>query len=416
MLRRYYVGSVRWLVRSQRPAAVALVFGALAAAGCRRSSAAEKVERATLSREESRQAQKVLTQYADIAHAAYADASRGARELERAIGTLVETPSGERLDAARAAWIAARRPYLQTEVYRFYGGPIDRVELAVNTWPIDENYVESGSAERPGIIENVQAYPVLDEQLLLAVNAKEGETSISTGYHVIEYLLWGKDNSLETPGLRSVSDYQPKQNALAQRRGHYLKLSAGLLVRHLEELTQAWAAGRVDNYRAEFLRMTPLSALALVVRGMGALSGPELAGERLTVAYETKDQENEHSCFSDTTHQDIVFNAIGIENLCTGRYQPAHGSGLQGVGLCDFVSASAPELGQRLRQQVAASVAAARTIPAPFDRAMQGEDAAPGRRALQTTIQSLLKQTETLSEVAARFDLRAPHVEKRARP
>jgi len=188
------------------------------------------------------------------------------------------------------------------------------------------------------------------------------------------------------------------------------------LIRHVEELSQAWAAGRDDNYRAEFLRMAPLSAVALVVRGMGALSGPELAGERLTVAYETKDQENEHSCFSDTTHQDIVFNAVGIQNLCTGRYESPYGSALQGPGLCDFVAASAPELGQRLRQQIAASVEAARAIPAPFDRAMQGEDSAAGRRALQATIQSLLKQAETLSEVAARFDLRAPRLEKRARP
>ena len=48
------------------------------------------------------------------------------------------------------------------------------------------------------------------------------------------------------------------------------------------------------------------------------MSENELAGARLQVAYDTKDQENEHSCFSDTTWQDNVYNAMGIQNVWRG--------------------------------------------------------------------------------------------------
>jgi putative iron-regulated protein len=141
---------------------------------------------------------------------------------------------------------------------------------------------------------------------------------------------------------------------------------------------------------------------------MGALSGPELAGERLTVAYATKAQENEHSCFSDNTHADIALNALGIQNVCMGTYRRTRGARVVHPGLCGLVSSVDASIGKELTHQVEASVRAAQSIPPPFDRAMLGKDSDPGRVAIQRTITALETQVETLSRAAAALGARLP--------
>jgi putative iron-regulated protein len=340
-----------------------------------------------------------LHTYTEIATAAYGDSVSGARTLASAIDLLLRAPSEETLAAARNAWLQARAPYAQTEVFRFYDGPIDAVELWVNAWPIDENYVESAaSPERPGLIEDAARYPVLSAPLLAQLNMSDGETSVSTGYHVLEFLLWGRDTNPEGPGQRQFRDFAsgadtPEANA---RRRLYLKNAAGLLVQQLEQVTRTWR----EDYAARFLAMRPAAALGLAVKGMGSLSGPELSGERLSVPYETKDQENEHSCFSDSTLADLTGNALGLQNICLGRYQRSDGSSIAGSGICDALQLLAAEPAARLKRQSTASVAAMRAIPAPFDRAIVGDDSAPGRRAVAAAIQALRDQSDTLAELA----------------
>jgi putative iron-regulated protein len=153
----------------------------------------------------------------------------------------------------------------------------------------------------------------------------------------------------------------------------------------------------------------------LVVKGMGSLSGPELSGERLTVAYETKDQENEHSCFSDTTSSDIGFDALGIENVGLGRYARVNGELVKGTSFIELVQSRDRALAERLKAALSSSVVAARRIPTPFDQAILGADDAPGRVRIWATIQALQRQTETLAEVASTFDLRVTLVAPRGR-
>ncbi|HKO46725.1 MAG TPA: imelysin family protein [Polyangiaceae bacterium] len=355
----------------------------------------------------------IMRRYADIAFEGYSDAAEAARRLRTAVENLLDQPSPARLAAARVAWLDARVPYLQTEVFRFYDGPIDRVEGFVNTWPIDENYVDSaGSASSLGIVENAAAYPNLSASLLLSLNEREGETNVSTGFHVIEYLLWGQDQRDDGPGDRSYQDYVVVQPAdspsaeghaartFAKRRAKYLELTSELLTQHLAQVSAAWAPEK-DNYRAKFLALPPREALALMIKGLGTLSGPELSGERLTVPYETKDQGNEHSCFSDSTQSDIVYDALGVENTCLGRHRRLDGSETSGAGLCELLARRNVGMAAQLKSQLAVSVAAARSIPTPFDRAILGSDSAPGRSAILRTIKALQAQAETFAAAAA---------------
>jgi putative iron-regulated protein len=363
---------------------------------------------ARLSDAESSTARQALATYASIAYAGYSDSAMTARTLLAAIDRLIAAPDAAALAQARSAWLLARKPYQRTEVFRFYDGPIDRVELRVNTWPIDESYVEAEVGNpRLGIIDDTRAYPELTSVLLSSLNAKEGETSISTGYHVVEYLLWGKDTHPDGPGDRPFTDYVAGTDGRAARRGRYLRLAAELLISDLESVRDAWAPDRPGNYRAAFLARRPIEALALALKGMGSLSGPELAGERLTVAYETKAQENEHSCFSDNTVNDLADDALGIENVCRGRYEGAGRAVVHGTGVCDAVAIRNAELGARLASEISASVEKVRSIPAPFDQAILGADTAPGRVAIQSAVSALERQTKSLAEVAALYDVRS---------
>ena len=84
--------------------------------------------------------------YSAIVHSSYADSLTAANDLDAAIKTLTGSPSAANLSAAQQAWLDSREPYLQTEVYRFYEGPIDNEESGpeglLNAWPMDESHVD----------------------------------------------------------------------------------------------------------------------------------------------------------------------------------------------------------------------------------------------------------------------------------
>jgi putative iron-regulated protein len=304
------------------------------------------------------------------------------------------------MKSARQAWLDARVPYLQSEAFRFYDGPIDQVEGFVNAWPLDENYVDYVQGNpRAGIINAVEQYPSISRELILSLNEKEGEKSISTGFHAIEFLLWGQDLNPDGPGNRSWRDYTDGAKNWERRR-QYLQIAADLLVEHLQSVADSWVDGRKDNYRAQFQQLDPDTALARILKGIGALSGPELAGERMTVPYETKEQEDEHSCFSDNTVNDIIYDAIGIQNVYLGRYTARSGCKVQGPGLHDLLKRVDPSFAEKLAAQVETAVALARSIPPPFDQAILGNDTKPGRVAVKKSINAFQNQSDLIAQSA----------------
>jgi putative iron-regulated protein len=331
--------------------------------------------------------------YAANVHANYAESLSKAQMLKTAIDAFVAAPSQTTLDAAKTAWLASREPYGQTEVFRFYDGPIDNPEDgpegAINAWPLDEvfiDYVEN--MPNAGIINNMQAFPTITKQVIADQNENGGEANISSGYHAIEFLLWGQDLSASGPGVRPFTDYTTLANA--DRRKQYLSLVTELLVDDLTAVTEAWADGA--DYRAEF-ESGGTDSIQKMLLGMGSLSGAELSGERMTVALDNRDQEDEHSCFSDNTHRDIRANALGIQNVFLGKYGATDGQGIE-----DLVRARDAALADRLKADIAASLVAIDAIPTPFDSAI--DDDANGRPKVMAAIAALQKQTDTTVEAA----------------
>jgi putative iron-regulated protein len=345
----------------------------------------------------------VAENYAAIVYANYAETRASGDSLRDAIEALVAAPSEATLEAARVAWLAARDPYGTTEVYRFYDGPIDNPidgpEGQLNSWPMDEAYVDYvEGAPDSGIINDPTTYPTIDAALLASLNEAGGETNIATGYHAIEFLLWGQDLSEDGPGARPFTDYDTSGMGTASnqdRRGVYLSAAAELLVTDLDALVVAWDPASGSNYQSEFLAAAPEEIVRRIMLGMGSLSGAELAGERMSVALDTQDQEDEHSCFSDNTHRDVINNATGIQNVYEGRYGM-----IDGPGIYELVAARDQALADRLRDELQASVDLAMAIPEPFDRAIIEH-----REAVEATVDALHAQADTIVEAAALFDI-----------
>lgn len=66
--------------------------------------------------------------------------------------------------------------------------------------------------------------------------------------------------------------------------------------------------------------LNPAEALKQIIAGIGFVKS-ELANERIAVAVLTPSEEDEHSCFSDNTHRDIVNNYLGFKNILTATYK-----------------------------------------------------------------------------------------------
>ena len=346
-------------------------------------------------------ANTVAAHYAALVYANYADTLDAAKNLQAAVHAFTAQPSAETLAQARKTWLAAREFYGQTEAFRFYGGPIDNdngPEGRLNAWPMDESFVDSVAGKpNSGLINNRKF--TINAKNLMAQNERGGEENIATGWHAIEFFLWGQDLSETGPGERNFEDFVDGKAPNADRRRQYLNVVTDLLVQDLNMLTQAWAPGAKNNYRAQFVKGGKESVRKMLV-GLGSLSRGELAGERLEVALSSQDQEDEHSCFSDNTHRDAVTNALGIQNVWLGQYQRADGTLLQGASLRDLVAAKDAALAEKTTQQIAASLQAAEGIQAPFDREIMGDADAPGRQRIQKAINSLTQQSKDLVAAA----------------
>ncbi len=374
----------------------------------------------------------VLNHYAALAHAKYEDSLNTAKALDAAIDALIATPGDETLKAARAAWIKARVPYQQSEVYRFGNAVVDDWEGKVNAWPLDEgliDYVDASygteSDENALFIANVIANPKLKingkdadatkitPEFLSGTlhEAGEIEANVATGYHAIEFLLWGQDLNGTGPGAgnRAYTDFDTKNctNGNCDRRAAYLKAASSLLVSDLEEMVTAWTP---EGEATKTVTVDPKAGISAILTGMGSLSYGELAGERMKLGVLLHDPEEEHDCFSDNTHASHLNDAVGIASAYTGEYTRADGTKMTGPSLSELVAAKDAALDTEMKAKLTKTLDAmnamakrAETVEA-YDQ-MIGEGNAEGNATVQAAIDGLIDQTKTIERVIASLDL-----------
>ncbi|MFA7505594.1 MAG: imelysin family protein [Burkholderiaceae bacterium] len=428
---------------SCRLAVFALAFAGVLIAGCT---------------EKGPGAAEVATTDARIAHAVYEDSLETARRLRTVVEDFLADPSEANYTAARQAWLDAREPYGQSEVYRFRLSPIDSTngvdedgpEGRINAWPLGEaliDYVaervdgdagpEAGTPSvSPSIIADRERVPRIDKAAIAALDQDGGdERNVATGYHAIEFLLWGQDlNEGEaetgwdgiarrdaTPGQRPRSDYDtaggctsgvgsPQPDIICQRRGDYLRAATELLVDDLAGIVARWDPEDGDYHR-HYVASGDV-AVAKMLESMGRLGYGELAGERIQIPLILDSQEDEHSCFSDNTHRDIYLNALGIRNSFDGSYRRIDGSLIEGTGLDGLLRARghvaiADELGRRIDVAVAAAEAIVERAEGgmPFD--MQIQVGGPNDPVINAMIAALVAQTASVQAAIEALGLKA---------
>lgn len=373
----------------------------------------------------------IVKHYAEIAHAKFSDSLDAAKALDAAVDALIAKPGDDTLKAAREAWLKSRVPYQQTEAYRFGNPLVDDWEGKVNAWPLDEgliDYVDASygteSDENALFVGNVIANPKLEiggktidaTTITPAVlqelhEAGEVEANVATGYHAIEFLLWGQDlnGTGKGAGNRQASDYDTANctNGNCDRRAAYLKAASSLLVTDLEEMVAAWAP---DGDAAKNVTSDPKAGITAMLTGMGSLSYGELAGERMKLGLLLHDPEEEHDCFSDNTHNSHYYDVVGIQTVYTCEYTRADGSKLAGPSLSELVAEKDAALDTEMKAKLDASHAAFKAL---VDRAeggeaydqMIGEGNEEGNKVVQAAVDSLIDQTRTIERVIASLDL-----------
>ena len=197
--------------------------------------------------------------------------STTAQRLGAAVDALIAEPSAEALQAARAAWLAARVPYQQTEAYplrqrhrRRVGGQGERLAARRGADRLRRPELWRGDRREPLRRDQRHRQPELhalgrrgrrerdharrcSQETLQEADAIEA--NVATGYHAIEFLLWGQDLNGTGPGAgnRPWTDYAAGDACTGgncDRRAAYLKAATDLLLSDLEWMVAQWARRR----------------------------------------------------------------------------------------------------------------------------------------------------------------------------
>lgn len=375
--------------------------------------------------------EEVVANYADIAEAAYGDSLTTAQALRDAIGDLVENPSEETLTAAKTAWTAARAPYQQTEAYRFGNAIVDDWEGRVNAWPLDEGLIDYVAEDTPSAEDNelaqlnVIATPSLElgnetldaaeitPDTIRALHEAGGiEANVASGYHAIEFLLWGQDLNGTGPGAgeRPYTDYAAGDACTGDncdRRGAYLIAAADLLVSDLEEMVSNWAEGGEARSAVSTDAQAGLNAM---LTGMGSLSYGEQAGERMKLGLMLNDPEEEHDCFSDQTHLSHYYDGLGIQNVYLGRYVRVDGSEVTGPSLSELVAEKDAGVDEALKADLDTTMMALTDLRdkaeagTAYDQ-MLAPGNAEGEATITAAIDALVAQTQEIERAVAALGL-----------
>lgn len=379
-------------------------------------------------------AEEVVVHYAKIAEAKYTDSLTTAQALDEAVDALLASPSAETHAAAKQAWLAARVPYQQTEVYRFGNVAVDEWEGRVNAWPLDEGLIDYVAADygadsdenrfyTANIIANpaltiggqeIDASSITPELIRSLHEIDEVEANVATGYHAIEFLLWGQDLNGTGPGAgeRPWSDFAQGEDCTGghcDRRGDYLKAASTLLIADLEEMAASWGKGGIA--RSDLMAQSPEEGLSVILTGMGSLSYGEQAGERMQLGLMLHDPEEEHDCFSDNTHNSHFYDALGIQNIYHGRYIGPDGSEMTGPSLASLVENADAELGKEMTTKLIATQTSMQVLKDTADQGVMAYDQMigagndEGNAIVQAAIDGLIDQTRSIERIVASLGL-----------
>jgi putative iron-regulated protein len=420
-MRKRRLIEVRAVAKGMKPLrATALVFGVAlcltGAAGCLMPAVAESANADNFKPTQSYKmspsessawpyydARVEIERYAGVAYESYQAASEAGHELQDAVSALLDEPTDATLAAARGAWLKVRAAYMATEGFRFYGGPIDGAALArIDPWPIDEGFIDGVDGKRDGgLIGDPKI--AITRQTLSHPPGSNDATHAATGFHVIEFLLWGQDKNPGAPAGRLPADFQLGGAHHADRRRLVLQTATKLLVEDLDLLTAAWAPRVKGNYAEAFLALDPREALGRMLAGMAILSDQAIARERLLGVLDDRIRAKPLGRYSLHTNDDLTADLDGIRILWTGDDRQSFGTGLDGL-----VQSLDPALAQQMERRLAAAQAALRLLDKPFDHLLSVPPDSDGWKHVDGAAVAFHRLARTIQEVGKLLAVSVP--------
>jgi putative iron-regulated protein len=242
--------------------------------------------------------------------------------------------------------------------------------------------------------------------------ADEVESNVATGYHAVEFLLWGQDLNGHNAGAgnRAWTDYAMGGNCTGgncDRRGDYLKAATDLLVSDLEWMAAQWQTGG-DARTA--VTENPDAGITAMLTGMGSLSYGEQAGERMKLGVMLNDPEEEHDCFSDNTHNSHFYDGLGVQNVYLGSYKRIDGSLVSGASLSSLVAEKDPATDAALKADLASTMVELGELKAAADGGfaydqMLEKGNAKGEALILDAVDALVKQTKSIERATTALGL-----------
>ncbi|ABV85998.1 imelysin family protein [Shewanella pealeana] len=319
----------------------------------------------------------------DVIVAGYSNLAVRGEAMLQATQTLVATPTQANLEAAQAAWKAARQPWEQGESHIF--GPVDSlgIDPHLDSWPLNTTDLTTVLANNAGF----------DAETI------KGWNDDVQGFHTMEYLLFGD----------GVADNTKTISELTVNERDYLMGLAEVFRDYTKTLDDAWLIshdGQNGKAYGELLKnsgadgntfySSEVGVVEELVNGMigivdevgnGKIADP--FGESLAKA-DTSKVESQYSWNSLTDFSD---NIVGVRNVYLGELE----GNADKQGIIDFVDAANPELATRVKDEIDDAISKIEAIAGdnnmPFRQAISDAD---GRVRIQTAVDALTKLQASL--------------------
>lgn len=273
----------------------------------------------------------------------YADMYVRAKTLDSLVVLLKISQTEGVLNAAKQAWRDARRPWEQSEGFLF--GPVDTkgIDPNIDSWPLNKIDLDA----------------VLNSSEPLTKERIDQLESTQKGFHTIEYLLFGENNS------KTAKDFTPREI-------EYLTATTQSFKAAVYQLLNSWDVSG-ENFGANLINAgvagssvytSQRGAVQEIIQGMINICD-EVANGKINDPFSQQKRQLEESQFSDNSNADFADNIRSVRNLYNGVY-----GSFSGKGISTLVAVKNTELDARCKREIDAAIDAVGAMLPTFGQAI----------------------------------------------
>lgn len=179
--------------------------------------------------------------------------------------------------------------------------------------PINYSFVDYTAIDpNSGIINNSGAYPTLGTGELLNLHQQGDDKNATVGFHVMEFLFWGEDQSLTTTNTRSANEFLSTSTVTARRKS-FLISSTNATKQKINALSFG------TTFENELNALSPKSTLDLIIGGLTKYISEDIINHTIQQPLNSQSHLDEISDFSDLTLTHLIQKIKGVKIIWDGR-------------------------------------------------------------------------------------------------